>query len=193
MQSSSLTRGIQIAGEEQNWHALFTRHQHEKSVAQALSSKSHEVYLPLYRSVHRWQDRFKELWLPLFSCYVFLRGGIDRQLQILTTPGVLQIVGWGGRPAVIPASQLDAIRKMLESSLPVEPHPYLQRGDIVSVIRGPLQGLEGILSRNKGSVRLVISMEMLGRSISVEVSASDVIRMMPASQRAMSHGVSASA
>jgi len=184
MQSSIVTTRIQEAEAGEDWHALFTRHQHEKSVAQALSSKGHEVYLPLYRAVRRWNDRSKKIWLPLFSCYVFMRGGIERQLQILTTPGVLQIVGYGGRPAVVPASQLDAVRKMIQCSLPVEPHPYIQPGDPVRVIRGPLRGIEGVLSRNKGSVRLVISMEMLGRSVSADISSSDVAPILPHSQRA---------
>ena len=93
-----------------NWYAIFTRHQHEKSVAFALSNKNHEVYLPLYRSVRQWQDRAKQLFFPLFPGYVFIRGGMDRQLQILTTPGIIRIVGWSGRPAIVPQNQLDAVR-----------------------------------------------------------------------------------
>ncbi len=92
---------IQSASGAPNWYALFTRHQHEKAVAFALSNKSHEVYLPLYRSVHRWQDRAKALWLPLFPCYVFIREGMDRQLQILTTPRLIHIVKWGGRSGIL--------------------------------------------------------------------------------------------
>jgi transcription antitermination factor NusG len=176
MQSPTPDTGIQCIDASQNWHALFTRHQHEKSVAYALTSKGYEVYLPLYRSVHRWKDRSKELWFPLFACYVFIRGGLERRLQIVRTPGILQIVGWGGRPAVIPVSQLDAVRKMIENSRSVEPHPFLNYGDRVRVINGPLAGVEGILMRKKGSVRLIVSVEMLGRSASVEIAGSDVVR-----------------
>ena len=170
---------IQSAAGAPNWHALFTRHQHEKSVASALSNKTHEVYLPLYRSVRQWQDRAKQLWLPLFPCYVFIRAGMDRQLQILTTPGIIHIVGWGGRPAIIPQEQVDAVRLMIESRLTVETHPYLQFGDRVRVKTGPLMGLEGILTRKKGVARLVVSMEMLGRSAAVEIDALDVERIGP--------------
>ena len=162
-----------------NWYALFTRHQHEKSVAFALSNKSHEVYLPLYRSVRRWQDRAKALWLPLFPCYVFIREGMDRQLQILTTPGVIHIVKWGGRPAIVPKTQLDAIRQIVENCPNVETHPYLQSGDRVRVKSGPLMGLEGILTRKKGVARLVVSMEMLGRSAAVEIDGLNVERIGP--------------
>jgi len=152
-----------------NWYALFTRHQHEKSVALALSNKNFEVYLPLYLCVRRWQDRDKQLWLPLFPGYLFIREGLDRQLQILTTPGVLHIVGWGGRPAIVPQAQLDTVRRILASPMEVEAHAYLKCGDRVRVKSGPLMGLEGILTRKKGVARLVISLEMLGRSAAVEI------------------------
>src|SRR5882672_7979594 len=105
-----------------NWHALYTRHQHEKSVAQILSNKGCEVFLPLIDTTHHWQDRSKQLLLPLFPCYVFIRGGLDRQLQVLATPGIVSIVGWSGRPAIIPQSEIEAVRQVLESSLRVESH-----------------------------------------------------------------------
>lgn len=170
---------LRTASAASNWYALFTRYQHEKAVAFALSNKGHEVFLPLYCSVRRWRDRSKQLWFPLFPSYVFIQGGLERQLQILTTPGVIQIVGWGGRPATIPQYQLNAVRQMIESRLKVETHPYLQCGDRVRVKTGPLMGLEGILTRKKSAARLVISMEMLGRSAAVEIDVSTVERCGP--------------
>jgi transcription antitermination factor NusG len=184
---------IQSAVSPRDWYALFTRHQHEKSVAFALSNKSHEVYLPLYRSVRRWQDRAKQLWLPLFPCYVFIREGVDRQHQILTTPGIIHVVGWGGHPAIVPQTQLDAVRQIIESSLHVETHPYLQCGDRVRVKGGPLMGLEGILTRKKGVARLVVSMEMLGRSAAVEIDVSNVERIGPFPALRLSNRLSVSA
>jgi transcription antitermination factor NusG len=179
MHLAEMEMEIQSASGEPNWYALFTRHQHEKSVAFALSNKSYEVYLPLYRSVRRWQDRAKALWLPLFPCYVFIREGMDRQLQILTTPGLIHIVKWGGCPAIVPKSQLNAIRQIVECCPNVETHPYLQAGDRVRVKSGPLTGLEGILTRKKGVARLVVSMEMLGRSAAVEIDVLNVERIGP--------------
>jgi transcription antitermination factor NusG len=176
-----------------NWYAIFTRHQHEKSVAFALSNKNHEVYLPLYRSVRQWQDRAKQLWFPLFPCYVFIREGMDRQLQILTTPGVIHIVGWSGRPAVVPQSQLEAVRRIMESCLLVETHPYLRSGDRVRVKTGPLMGLEGILTRKKGEARLVVSMEMLGQSAAVEIDVLNVERIGPFPVAKLAQRISASA
>ena len=179
MQTAEMEMENHSATGPANWYALFTRHQHEKSVALALSNKKYEVYLPLYRSVRRWQDRAKQIWLPLFPCYVFIREGMDRQLQILTTPGMIHIVGWAGRPAIVPQAQLDAVRQIIESSLIVETHPYLKSGDRVRVKTGPLSGLEGILTRKKGEARLVVSMDMLGRAAAVEIDVLNVERIGP--------------
>src|SRR6266566_6387768 len=114
---------VQTPIDVQQWHVLYTRHQHEKPIARILSSKGHEVFLPLYTATHRWQDRTKQLSSPLFPCYVFIRGGLDRQLQILTTPGVFTVVGWAGHPAIIPDEQIDGVRQIVESVIRVEPHP----------------------------------------------------------------------
>ena len=179
MHTAETEMEIQSSTGTPNWYALLTRHQHEKCVALALSNKNHEVYLPLYRSLRRWQDRAKQVLLPLFPCYVFIREGMDRQLQILKTPGIIHIVSWGGRPAIVPQSQLVAVRQIIESCLYVETHSYLQCGDRVRVKTGPLTGLEGILVRKKGLARLVVSMEMLGRSAAVEIDGLNVERIGP--------------
>jgi transcription antitermination factor NusG len=175
------------------WYALFTRYQHEKAVAQALSSKGQEVYLPLHRSVRQWQDRTKQLWLPLFPGYVFLRGAMDRQLQILTTPGVIHIVGWGGRLAIIPQGQIDAVRQLVASNFAVRAHPYLRRGDRVRLKAGALAGLEGILVRDRGVARLVVSIEMLGQSAAVEIDVANVERIGPAPVRSQLQRIAISA
>jgi transcription antitermination factor NusG len=167
----------QDLGNKLQWHALYTRHQHEKPIARILSSKGQDVFLPLYTTVRRWQDRTKQLRLPLFPCYVFIRGGLDRQLQILSTPGVVTIVGWAGHPAIIPDAQIEDVRRMVESSVRVEPYPYLKCGDCVRIRSGALQGLEGILVREKNLSRLIVSLEMLGRSVAVEVDISCLERI----------------
>jgi len=169
------------------WHALYTRHQHEKPIARILSSKGHEVFLPLYAATHLWKDRAKQLCLPLFPGYVFIRGGLDRQCQILMTPGVFTVVGWAGHAAIIPDGQIDAVRKMVESSQRVEPHTYLNCGDRVRVSCGALQGLEGILIRQKTQLRLVVSLEMLGRSAAVEIDATCLEKLGPLPIPIVSH------
>jgi transcription antitermination factor NusG len=162
---------------EARWHALYTRHQHERLVAYALTSKGFDIFLPQYRAIHRWKDRRKELELPLFPNYVFIRGGLDRMLNILTTPGVHSLVAWGGRPADIPQHEIDAVRRLVESPLRIQQHPFIKCGDRVRIISGPLEGIEGILIRSKSAYRLVLSVEMLARSASVEVDASMVERV----------------
>lgn len=156
------------------WWALYTRHQHEKVVAEMLSVKGFEVFLPLYESTRRWKDRRKILSLPLFPCYLFVRGGLDRKLQILTTPGVHMILHRGNHVAMIPESEIDAIQRAVEGDFRVEPHPFLKCGSRVRVTRGALDGVEGILVRKKNLYRLVLSVDMLAQSVAVEVDASDV-------------------
>ena len=163
------------------WHALYTRHQHEKVVAQALTGKGFETFLPQYRTIRKWKDRQKEISLPLFPNYVFILGGLDRMLNIVTTPGVHSMVNWGGRPAEIPWVEIEAVRRLIESCLPVEPHPFLKCGDRVRIKSGALEGIEGILVRRTRSVRLVLSVEMLSRSAAVEVDINVVERVSHAS------------
>jgi transcription antitermination factor NusG len=156
---------------QQSWHVIYTRHQHEKMVAQILSSKGFEVFLPLYAAVHRWKDRDKQLSLPLFPCYVFLKGGIDRRQDIVTTPGMYCFVGSQNRAAVIPPEEMDAIRRAVESPIRVEPHPFLKCGDRVRVKSGALAGVEGILTRKKNLYRLVLSVELLQQAVALDIDA----------------------
>jgi transcription antitermination factor NusG len=160
-----------------DWHALYTRHQHEKTIARTLSNKGLNVFLPLYGTVRLWRNRPQKLQLPLFPCYVFVQGGMDRQLQIMCTPGIHNIVKSAGRPAIVSQEQIAAVRRILENPTRVEPCEFLQTGDRVAVTSGSLLGVEGILVRVKGMDRLVVSMEMLGRSASVEIDVSRVRRI----------------
>jgi transcription antitermination factor NusG len=178
------------------WWVLYTRHQHEKTVAEMLSTKGFEVFLPLYASVRRWKDRSKMLSLPLFPCYVFVRGGLDRRLQIVTTPGVHMILFHGEHVAMIPEVEIDAIRRAVEGPLRVEPHPFLKCGERVRVTRGSLEGVEGILIRKKNLYRLILSVDMMAQSVAVEIDATDVepvatqsmIGIFPAKQPARAVG-----
>ena len=156
------------------WRALYTRHQYEKLVASVLSIKGFDVFLPLYSSVRKWKDRMKELSLPLFPSYVFVRDSFSRRLQILTTPGVHKMLMVGGQPAVIPEAEIEAIRRAVQTTLRVEPHPFLRCGDRVRVKSGPLEGVEGILTRKKNLYRLILSVDLLGQSAAVEVDAAIV-------------------
>ena len=178
MLASKEIPNLAVSSGESWWHALYTRHQHETVVSQALSSKGFEVFLPRYRTIRRWKDRQKELMLPLFPNYVFIRGGLDRMLSIVTTPGVHSLISWGGRPAGIPSQEIDDVRRLVESPLRVEPHPFLKCGDTVRIKSGPLEGIEGILVRQTRGYRLVLSVEMLSKSAAVEVDVSAVERIL---------------
>jgi len=160
-----------------SWYALYTRHQHEKCVHQILTGKGFEAFLPLYTTAHQWKDRVKRVSLPLFPCYVFLRGPLAQWLPVLTTPGVHTVVGFGGQPASISSPEIEAIRRVIESPLKAEPHPYLKCGDRVRVTAGPLRGLEGILLRKKNWCKLLLSVEMLQRSVAVEIDVAMVQRV----------------
>ena len=163
-----------------SWWALYTRHQHEKMVADALAVKGFEVFLPLYESVRRWKDRKKVLALPLFPCYVFVRGDVRRKLQVVATSGVHMVLHRGEQIAVIPDLEIEAIRRAVEGKFAIEPHPFLQCGDRVRVKCGFLEGVQGILLRKKGLHRLVLSVDMLVRSVAVEIDGMDV-EPLPAS------------
>jgi len=162
---------------EKVWYAAHTRHQHEKMVAGILANKGFEVFLPLYTEARQWRDRVKKVELPLFSCYVFLRGDLDRRLAIVTTPGVHGLVSSAGKLAAIPEEEIQAVRSVIENRINVEPHPFLKCGDLVRVKSGALSGLEGFLVRKKGLTRLVISVTLLERSVAAEVDASTVERV----------------
>src|SRR5580704_17450653 len=159
------------------WHVLYTRHQHEKTVAQILTGKGFEILLPLYSVTRRWKDRTKLLSLPLFPCYVFLKAGLGRHLDIMTTPGIHALVSNAGQPAVIPPAEIDAIRQAVECGSRVEPHPFLNCGERVKVKCGPLEGIQGILVRKKNLYRLVLCVEMLGSAAAIEVDAFQVERL----------------
>jgi len=157
-----------------SWYALYTRHQHEKTVDQILTNKGFNTFLPLYATIHNWKDRAKQLMLPLFPSYVFLKGGIERRLDILMTPGVYGLVSSAGRPDAIPDSEVNAIRRVVESGTRVEAHPFLKCGNWVRVKSGPLTGIEGILVRKKNMSRLVLSVAILGTAAAIEVGAFQV-------------------
>jgi len=166
-----------------NWFALTVKPQHEKAVAQALHIKGVEDFLPLYRDRRRWSDRFKEIELPLFAGYVFCRFVPRQRTTVVTTPGVRQIVGFGRTPAPVSDREIDSIRAMVSSGLPVAPWPFLRAGQTVLIEHGPLTGLEGVLLQLKDGWRVVVSVPLLQRSVSVEVDRDVISVVKPVWQR----------
>jgi transcription antitermination factor NusG len=156
------------------WYAAYTSANHEKTVAVQLDQRSVEHFLPLYDSVRRWKDRRMKLQLPLFPGYVFVRLALRDRLQVLQVPGVARLVGFDGTPAALPREEIEALRTSLSSAVRAEPHPYLTVGRKMRVKTGPLVGLEGILVRKRNGTRFVISIDLIMRSMAVEIDASEL-------------------
>jgi transcription antitermination factor NusG len=162
------------------WYAACTCAHHEKSVAEQLSARSVEHFLPLYESVRRWKDRRVRLQLPLFPGYVFVRLALRDRLQVLEIPSVARFVSFNGTPAALPDAEIEALKVGLERGVQAVPHPYLKAGRRVRITAGPLEGLEGVVIREKNSLRFVISLDLIQRSIRLDIDSSSV---EPASDR----------
>ena len=161
------------------WYAVSVKHQHEQAVQSALVFKGFEALAPTYRARKFWSDRVKELDLPLFAGYVLCRFPFPERAKIIDTPGVGRVVEFGGKAAEISSAEIAAIQAVMASKLPVRPWPRLQPGDRVCVQRGPLRGVEGVLLRERsganGSLHLVIGVEMLQRSMAVELEPEMIV------------------
>ncbi len=159
---------------EEHWYAAYTCANHEKRVAKQLEERAVEHFLPLYRSVRRWSDRRVWIDLPLFPGYVFVRLALRNRLCVLQIPSVVSLVGFNGWPMPLPDIEIETLRNGLAAHLRAQPHPYLTVGRRVRITRGPLEGLEGVLLRKKRNFRLVLSVELIMRSIAVDVDAAEV-------------------
>jgi transcription antitermination factor NusG len=164
-----------VCGEpEARWYAVYTYANHEKSVAQQLERRRVENFLPLYESVRRWKDRRIRLQVPLFPGYVFVSMILRERLRVLEIPGVARLVGFDGHPAIVPAEDIEAIRCFLAGGFSLQPHRYLRSGQRVRLLRGPLAGLLGIVVRQRNCSRFVINLDLLQRSVAVEIDAADL-------------------
>ena len=160
---------------EQHWYAAYTCANHEKRVAVELGTRAVEHFLPLYSSVRRWRDRRVRLDLPLFPGYVFVRLALRDKLRVLQIPAVARLVGFNGQPAALADDEMEVLQRGLTAQLQAEPHPYLAVGRRVRVVSGPLTGLEGIIVRKKNRFRFVISLNLIMRSVSVEMDDADIV------------------
>ena len=179
----ALCAGVDISP---RWFALYTTPRHEKHVSEMLAQRQIETFLPLYRTTRQWKkSRPVVLELPLFPTYVFVRIAREARGAVLGMPGVLSIVGSGREAWPLPDSEIEALRSgLLERK--IEPHPYLVVGERVRIKAGAMAGVEGIFVRKKNHFRVVFSLEMIMRSVAVEVDADDV---EPVGNLASSHVV----
>ncbi len=158
------------------WYGVRTKSNHEKVASSVLQGKGYQQYLPVYRSRKRWSDRIVETEMPLFPGYVFCRFDAKQRLPVISTPGVVAIVGFGSDPAPIADTEIEAIQAILASGLSAQPCDFLREGQRIRVARGSLEGLEGILLKKKSEWRMVVSISMLQRSISVEIDREWITR-----------------
>jgi transcription termination/antitermination protein NusG len=159
------------------WFAVYTCAQHERRVEQQFAERHIESFLPTYESVRRWKDRRMRLRLPVFPGYVFVRIALPDRLRVLQTPSVVRLVSFNGQPYPVPERDIEFLRNGAASALRIEPHPYLAVGSRVRVVRGPLEGAEGILVRKKNIYRVVLSLDFISKSAAVEVESHDVERI----------------
>jgi len=151
------------------WFALWVRPRHEKSVSDALDGKGFETLLPLCRSRRRWSDRIKESDVPLIPGYVFCRFDVSNRLPILTTPGLIQIVGFGKTPQPVDEVEMQSLITVVRVGVHVQLWPFLKVGQQVSIEEGPLRSLQGVLVTIKGKDQLILSISLLQRSLAVTV------------------------
>jgi transcription termination/antitermination protein NusG len=176
-----------LAGEEESWFALYVQVNHEREVINRLEQKHIGSFLPLVECWSKRKDRRKKVSLPLFPGYVFLRTILDNytHVHILKTPGALAILGNSEGPLPIPPFQIDSLQTVLSSKSPLALSPYLKEGNWVRVVRGPMAGCMGILLRqNPKRGRLIVSVDMICRSVSVELDVEDVEATLPPSSSA---------
>jgi len=151
------------------WFAILARTGREKYATMLLENAGFECFLPISKSTRKWSDRMKEIEVPLFPGYLFCRMNPNDRLPVLTTPGVIQIAGTGKTPIPVEEHEIAAVQQVEKSGLAAMPWPYLRVGSIARIEEGPLRGLSGIVIRIKSALKLVLSVELLQRSIAVEI------------------------
>jgi transcription antitermination factor NusG len=159
-----------------HWYAIHTRARHEKRIDLGLQEMGIETFLPLIHEVHRWSDRRKEVALPLFPCYLFVHILPEpaTRLHVLQTPGVLNFVGKWDELSTVPDQEIEQVRAVMQQRDRFFPCPFLKAGQRIRIRGGVLDGVEGILNSHKGASTLVVSVELIQRSVSVFIEGYDV-------------------
>jgi transcription antitermination factor NusG len=163
-----------------HWYVAYTYPRHEKRVADHIHRAGVECYLPLYTAVHQWNKRRAKVELPLFPGYVFVRIALANRLRVLTAPGVAYLVGTKGEPTPLADAEIEPLRDCLGRKLNCEPVDYLNAGNRVRVIAGPLCGLQGVIVRRSGGTRFIVSIDLIMRSMAINVDGVDLQLLEPA-------------
>jgi transcription antitermination factor NusG len=160
---------------ETYWYAGYTASRHEKRVAEHFAQRGVEYFLPLYETIHRWNNGRHRVKLPLFPGYIFVRIALRDRLRVIEVPGFVRLVGFNSLPHPLPEADINKMKEALNKGVLAEPYPYLTVGTRVEIRNGPMQGMTGILLRRQNKWRVVISVDLIMRSMAVEVEASDVV------------------
>jgi transcription antitermination factor NusG len=159
---------------EVRWYAAYTCANHEKKVREQLEQRAVESFLPLYETVRRWRDRRIRLRLPLFPGYIFVHLAAEDRLKVLEVAGVVRIVSFNGKLTALPSDEIEGLKRSLVDGVRAEPCPFLTVGRRVRVKSGPFAGRQGILLRRKKNLRLVLSVDVIMRSLAIDIDASEV-------------------
>lgn len=170
-----MSEGLIAIPDSIQWYAVHTRPRHEKVVAEQLVRRDIECFLPLREVLSRWKDRRKRVQFPLFPGYLFVHAEIRKsRLDILKVDSVVRILGFNGKAEPVPTDQIEAVKKLVYSTLPYDPFPHLAVGDRVRIVKGPLRGLVGVLVEKKNRYRFVLNIDLIQQSVSCEIDACDV-------------------
>lgn len=154
---------------KKKWIALYTKAQHEKVVCQKLEKNGFEVYLPLIKLKRAWKDRKKWIEQPLFRSYIFVKIELKNSVLLLNTPGIVKIVKFGNKILPVQNDDIKSLKLLLEGNFDVQPIDYLLHGDQVIVKNGPLQGLKGEIIKLQNKNRLIIRIDSIQNSVSVQI------------------------
>jgi transcription antitermination factor NusG len=157
------------------WHAVYTWARHEKRVALHFEERGIIYFLPLYTALHKWNKKTAKVSLPLFPGYVFVHTSRQTRHIPLAVPGVVHFVGPATSPAEIPSEEVDCLRNLLQMQGKIQPHPYLAPGNRVRIASGPMSGITGTVQRTSTGCRIIISVDMIMRSVAVEVDADSLV------------------
>jgi len=152
-----------------HWYAIYTKPRAEKRVFERLVDKEIETFLPLINKVRIWKDRKKKIEMPLFPGYLFVKFDYKNRFDILQTDGIVKIINFSGVPAVVPDWQIDSLRKLLDHPETLQLENAMRPDDLVEVTEGPFKGVKGCVKTVKDVSRLVITIDGLQQSVSIEI------------------------
>ncbi len=168
---------MDVCNQRWPWFAVLTRLGRERHASTSLANIGYEYYLPMSCSTRKWSDRWKKVETPLFPGYLFCRMNPNDRLPVLTTPGIIQIVGIGKTPVPVEEDEIVALQRVENSCLPTTPWPYLEVGHTARIGDGPLKGLTGVVTRIKSGMKLILSISLLQRSVAVEVERDWIVNV----------------